>query len=233
MNPLPRKLRRLVNKSEVNIVDLGEDTDRPGVPPELEDLTLVQGPRIFHWLIERCQGKMRAEALAGVSHSTMSRWVHSKPGQAFGQRHDTQTCRSYSSIWFGYPTPFPGFDRLVEEVFGEDKSFLGVCIERYGLKSTLISLRASRGFGLEMLELTDRQILNASRAVELPGATRRRWLSGVRYPVQWRALDALCMHVLGWSWLETLLWVRPVALPRRVSKEALLCLIEESWELRS
>jgi len=226
------KLQRLLDNSEVQIVDLGRSRNHPEVPSELEDLTLVQGPRLFQWLIEQCHGKMQAETVAGVSHSTMSRWVHSKPGQAFGQRHDARTCRSISSIWFGYPTPFPGFDRLVEEIYGEDKSFLGVCIQRHGLKKTLHWMRGFRGFGLEMLDATPEQIVAASRVVEIPDATRRRWRSGVKYPKQWRALDALCFHVLGLSWLETLLRVRPVAIPRRVSKEALLCLIEESWEQR-
>jgi hypothetical protein len=229
MRESPAKLRELLDASLVQLVELDGPPDRPEIPAEMEELFLVQGPRIFMWLIDQCEGKMNAERAADVSHSTMSRWVNSQPGQVFGQRQDM---RSYRSIWFGYPSPFPGLDRIVEEIGGYDQSFLGGCVRRHGLKRTLAWMRGHRGFGLEMLGVSDDQVVQACAAVSIPAATRRRWRRGVPYPKQWRALDGLCHHVLGLTWFETVLWVRPSTIPRRVSKEALLCLIEESWEHR-
>lgn len=223
------KARCLAAASEVCLLDLGGAPNWPTMPAELEELVLVQGPRIFTWLIDRCGGKMAAEQIADVSHSTMSRWVNSQPGQVFGQRKDR---RAYRSIWFGYPSPFPGFDRIIEEIHDEDTNFLRLCVEKHGLSIALHHLRSDHGFGLEMLDLDQGAVIDACDAVQIPPATRRRWMCGVLYPKQWRALDALCDHVVGLSWLETVLRVRPITLPRRVAKEALLCLIEESWEMR-
>jgi hypothetical protein len=214
----------------VCFLPLGGDPDHPNVPDNFEEFFLVQGPRIFNWLVQECGGKMGAELTAKVSHSTMSRWSNSPPGQVFGQRQDL---RSYRSIWFGYPSPFPGFDRICEEIYGEGTSFIGYCIERHGLQKTLRWLRGRRGFGLEMIDASEEQVLVACDVVGIPAVTRRRWRHGLRYPKQWAALDLMAKDVVGLSWLETVLRVRPDTMPRRVSHEALVCMVNEALENRA
>lgn len=221
------KIDRLRGDPRIELVRPDAGSNRPLIPAETEELFLLQGPRLFNWLIDQCGDKAEAESIAKVSHSTMSRWVNGRPGQVFGQRQDM---RSYRSIWFGYPSPFPGFDRIVEEIYGEDQSFLKVVVDRYGMLRSQRWLRGFRGFGLEMLDVEPEVLVKACDAVGIPAATRRRWYSGVTYPKQWAALDLLCRHVIGLSWMESVLWVRPGTLPRRVAKEALRCLIEEAWE---
>lgn len=201
--------------------------DRDGshvvVPDHLEEVFLVRGPRIFGMLVQECGGKIRAGQIAKVSHSTMSRWVNTKPGTLFGHRRDM---RCYRSMWFGYPSPFPGFDRITEEIFGHETSFLGVSVQARGLPTTMRWLRGIDGFGLEMLDVPAKEIIDASNAIGIPAATRRRWDTAVLYPKQWRGLDNMSMHVLGTPWITAVLdSSTDDSLPRKVSHDALSCMV--------
>ena len=192
------------------------------VPDHLEEVFLVRGPKVFERLVQDCGGKMMAGKVAGVSHSTMSRWINTPLGAIFGPRKDM---RCYRSMWFGYPSPFPGLDRIAEEMYGNEKSFLGKSIEIRGLTETMRWMRCRTGFGLEMLPLSFKEITGACRKVGIPAATRRRWCAGVLYPRQWYGLDALAGDVDGVSWLESVLRTSDEGfLPRKVSSEALACM---------
>jgi len=219
-------LTRLQDDGLIDVIDLGPDHNRPKIPSGLEEMFMVHGRHIFLWLIERAGGRMKAERIAKISSATMSRWLNAEPGSLFGQGGKM---RNYRSIWFGYPSPYPGFDRIVEEI-DPDKSFLSICVERYGMIRTMAWMRDPYGFGLEMLELPFEDLRDAANIVGIPAATRRRWTSGVSYPTQWRSLDRLCRRVVGLSWFETVLYVRPRPTPRTVSNEALRCLIDSSLQ---
>ncbi len=201
------------------------DSNRPDVPASLEESFMVHGPSLFLWLIDQAGGRVASERLSGVSPSTMSRWMNMEPGSLFGQGG---SMRLYRSIWFGYPSPLPGFDRIVEEVYDPDKSFVGLCVERYGLKRTLQWMRGGRGYGLEMLDIDPDELRRAANSIGIPAATRRRWQTGLSYPTQWVSLDRLAMAVVKMSWLETVLRIRPRPVPRTVSIEALRCLVEDA-----
>jgi len=157
----------------------------------------------------------------------MSRWMNMDPGSLFGQGG---TMRLYRSIWFGYPSPLPGFDRIVEEVYGPDDSFLRLCVKRHGLKRTMQWMRGGRGYGLEMLDIDPDALRNAANDIGIPAATRRRWQSGLTYPTQWASLDRLARAVTGMSWFETVLRIRPSPVPRTVSVESLRCLIDDALQ---
>lgn len=204
-----------------------EDPNRPAVPGSLEESFMVHGPFLFLWLIDQAGGRVASERISGVSPSTMSRWLNMKPGSLFGQGG---SMRLYRSIWFGYPSPLPGFDRIVEEVYDPDDSFLGLCVKRYGLKRTLQWMRGGRGYGLEMLDMDHDQIRKAANAIGIPAATRRRWQSGLSYPTQWASLDRLARAVVDMSWFETVLRIRPSPVPRTVSIEALRCLVDDALQ---
>lgn len=202
-----------------------EDSDRPLVPDSLEDTFMVHGPVLFAWLIDQAGGRMAAERVSCVSSSTMSRWMSMGPGSLFGQGG---SMRLYRSIWFGYPSPLPGFDRIVEEVYDPNQSFLKLCVRKYGLRRTLRQMASPEGYGLDMLGLEVDDVRGAASVIGIPAATRRRWMSGLPYPSQWDSLDRLARHVVGMSWFETVLRVRPLPAPRTVSVDALRCLVDRA-----
>jgi hypothetical protein len=198
------------------------------IPDHLEEVFLVRGPRVFDWLVVEAGGIVKASEITGAACATLSRWMNAKPGELFGPRKDA---RSYRSMWFGYPTPFPGLDRIVEEIEGEHQSFIRMSVEKRGFRETLRWMRGSRGFGLEMLDLNQAAVLSACESIGVPVATRRRWHSGLKYPVQWRHLDTLSAHVTHRSWLETVISVSLDIVPRRVSKSALRCMILDAMDV--
>lgn len=170
------------------------------IPDHLEEVFVVWGPPTFSRLIETAGGKIRASKMAKVSSSTMSRWSQSPPGVQFGQRVGT-----YRSLWFGYPSPFPGLDRIVEHIRGPKHSFLGEAIKKHGLASALSQIKDPSRFGLQMLDLHQSEILDAANDIRIPAMTRRRWTTGTPYPKQWAGLDHLAQKIDGTSWLHSVI----------------------------
>lgn len=216
-----------VEAGDVRLEVRGASWDRPSGIESLEEIALLHGPPLFDWLVDQFEHKQEIERVMGVSHATLSRWINLEVGQTFGQRSDDEM-RSYRSIWFGYPSPLPGFDRLCEELYDADDSFISICVRQFGLTKTLRWLRQDAGFGLEMLRAEPADIFAAGAEVGIPPVTVRRWMCGRKYPTQWCALDALTKHVLGVFWLEALIYVRPMGSPRQVPLPALRSMIEES-----
>lgn len=170
------------------------------IPDHLEEIFVVWGPPTFRRLVATAGGKIKAAKAAGVSTSTMSRWAKSPPGVVFGQRQGT-----YHSLWFGYPSPFPGLDRIVEHIRGHEKSFLGEAIARHGTDLALQKMRDPDQFGLQMLNLPPEKVLEAASAIRIPAMTRRRWTSETSYPKQWVGLDRLANQIDGTSWLHSVI----------------------------
>ena len=198
--------------------------DAPLIPPHLEEVFLVWGPPAFKQLIVGNGGMIKASKVAKKSSSTLSRWMKSPPGALFGQRRDMT---SYRSLWFGYPSPLPGFDRIIEEIFGDDQSFIGHVTAQYGMNEALKQMRDPTRFGLRMLGATSAQIAQAAEAVGIPAVTRRRWSAGVPYPGPWVALDRLAKASHHSSWLQTVLSYG--AHPRRsrkVSRQAIATMVQ-------
>jgi hypothetical protein len=209
----------------IQIIEV-EDYDRPpfSVYENLEEVFLLYGPPLFQWLLSQFPTRLDARTTAGVSHSTLSRWANAKAGKPFGQR--SGKVKVYNSIWMGYPTPFPGMDRICEEVFGPDVSFLGYCIERYGISGCRTILRKKEGFGLEVLRCEHADLLAAAASVGIPQNTVRRWVLEQKYPKQWDGLDRLARKLLGMTWLEAVLYIRPVKSVKRVPAPALRSMLE-------
>ena len=219
------KLVELVSCGEISLEERGLDLNRPEGLESFEEMALLYGPQLFLWMVSRYNLKLDVEKVARVSHATMSRWLNAEAGKVFGQRHDV---RSYRSIWFGYPSPFPGFDRIVEEMYGGSDSFVSIIVDKYGLKVARRWMKQRVGFGLEMLDVPSPDIFAAAERAGIPYPTTRRWMAGRAYPSQWSALDLISSDLLGVSWIEALIYVRPSSLPRRVPQEALRRMVEES-----
>lgn len=194
------------------------------IPEHLEEVFVVWGPPTFRRLVRENGGKIRASDIAGVSSSTMSRWAQSPPGVPFGQRRDM---RSYRSLWFGYPGPFPGLDRIVEEICGFEHSFIGDAVARYGVEQALEKMRRPDSFGLQMLELENSDIVRAANSIGIPSNTRRRWTSKTPYPRQWAALDRLAETVDRTSWLESVMAQGETRMrSRKVSAGGIACIVQ-------
>lgn len=188
------------------------------IPDFLEDRFLSHGPFVLQSVIREVGGQTRASDRAQISPATLSRWMSSTPGAIYGPRRDG---RSYRSLWFGYPPPFPGLDRIVEEILGPGSSFIGTAVERWGIRDTSSWLRCADGFGFyamsfdrEAVERTaerygaalpilrgedpwedrlqDRVLFGAADRIGLPRESLRRWMNRIRYPRQWQALDRIC-----------------------------------------
>lgn len=179
---------------------------------------------MFDSVVREAGGKAAAAKLAGVSCSTMSRWISNQPGEIFGPRKDA---RQWRSLWFGYPSPFPGLDRVVEEVLSEETSFVSACADKFGIQETIRWIKGFRGFGLDRLGLPDREIDKVCRSLGVPSVTSRRWRGGLHYPLQWRHLDRLCQRLGLGTWLEHVLVCNAPNPPRKVSREALCCMLRE------
>ena len=194
------------------------------IPDHLEEVFLAWGPPTFKRLVHAAGGKIQASELAQVSSSTMSRWVQSPPGALFGQR---KNMRSYRALWFGYPNPFPGLDRLVEEVCGPEHSFIAKAVEKYGLLEALDQMRDPERSGLRMLGLADANIIAAAHEIGVPPMTRRRWTSDTPYPRQWTALDRLATAIDGTSWLQSALaYGHSVDRSRKISPEGIASMVQ-------
>lgn len=193
------------------------------VPGDLEQVVLTRGPRILRELVRGVGGVGRAARTAKVSTPTVSRWLAREPGSVFGSPREGG---SYRSIWYGYPSPFPGMDRAVEELIGPDQSYLGALVDRYGWERTWRHLRSGRGFGLDLLDFEEHEVAEACDAVGIPRTTRTRWWTGHLYPKQWRALDSIAQQAVGTGWIEAVLSVK-LSVRRAIPKSALACLIDE------
>lgn len=215
---------RLAN-GHVRVLDPGS-FNRPDaqITDHLEETFLLHGPPLFHWMLDQFPTRLDAQKAAGVSHSTLSRWVNSKVGKAFGQRRADITV--YRSIWVGYPSPFPGMDRLCEEMYGSKESFLGHLIQRSGMRYVMRMLRRRPGFGLEDLQCDHEDLLAAADRVGIPKNTVRRWTFDQTYPSQWKALDGITRKILGMTWFEAVLFVRPLPRASVVPPQAIRSMLE-------
>lgn len=234
--PVSVSFNRTVQYNHLLYTHILEQRVRLGAKPErwdrptmknTEEMFLLHGPVLFEWMMEQFPKVSTVERVASVSRATLSRWQHTEVGKTFGQGRTSSRMRSYHPIWFGYPGPFPGMDRICEEVFGLESSFLGVLIDRMGIRGTIRYLRNRMGFGLDALELDSSTLHGAGRQIGIPTATLNRWMSGRSYPSQWYALDAMANHCLGMHWLDAVIYVRPRNTRRETPHDALRCMLEQ------
>lgn len=196
----------------------------PEVPLELEQVVFVSGGRFLDQMIRSGGGILECSQRMSIAPQTTSRWVHRPPGVVFGA---PRTTGCYRSLWHGYPPPFPALDRVLEELVGDGESYLRRLVGQEGWKSAYDRLLSSDGFGVECLGFLESEFGEACRAVQIPRTSGKRLWRHCRYPQQWRALDRLCIWLLGDRFLRSLLMSGSCAVRRPVPFEALQCLLAE------
>lgn len=207
MQQIPGRLLELVEGGEMRMAP-GAFREGPWRPMGLEETFLLRGPGLFDWICSRFPRRLDLEHAAGVSHATLSRWTNSAVGQGFGQGRNREVA-AHHSIWWGYPMPLPGLDRICEEIFDFEDSLVGRLVAAHGFPSALHVLRSPSGFGLADVGVERGDALAAAAQLGIQPRLARRWMEGRLYPTQWTAMDRVCEGLFGCSWLEAILFLRP------------------------
>ncbi len=170
-------------------------------PANLEQAVLLAGPQVFAALVRDAGGLSAAARLAGSTRGTLSRWITSRPfARSFGA--GVRDARHYQSVWFGYPPPLPGLDRVTEAILGADVSFVGALSLR--LENPVRELALSDSFGLEWI-FSSAQITEGLAEAGIPPSTARRWRRHLTYPSQLQVLDRLSLEMCERRWLHLVL----------------------------
>jgi hypothetical protein len=195
------------------------------VPSELERVVLSSGPFVLRSLISENGGISSSARISNTSKLTLARWMNYEPGAVFRGRQDNKIWRS---IWPGYPSPFPALDRMCEELYGEESSYLGELVERTSWETAFKVLRSKDGFGMSSLRTDRNEFREICQSLQIPKSTELRLWSGVTYPMQWRALDDLAMAVNSEMWIVTVI-SHPSPISRKIPKPALDCFIAKFY----
>lgn len=177
---------------------------------------LRDGPRVLMKLVEEVGGKKEASRIACIARVTLNGWLDPTP---------RKTAKVYQTLWSGYPAPFPGLDRVTEEVVDPDLSFLGFVAAEHGWQGLISRVRTDpAGFGLSLLGRPRSEIVRVCQGLGLPPSTYGRWWDGLSYPKTWRAMDRLA-HALypgqGATFLQLVLDHDPLPRKRRIAPGAL------------
>lgn len=168
--------------------------------PTPEDLFGSVGPQALRFLVSSVRSRDDAARIMGVGAGTVSRWVSEVSTDSKSYR----TYRSHRSIWAGYPSPLPAYDRVYEKLVG--KTYLDFLFGRSSVPDVLSELRSG---GLSLLQAgTEEEVLTACRSMQIPASSRRRWIC-TDWPSQWTALDRLSTEVCGRGWPEFVLSYEP------------------------
>ncbi len=169
----------------------------PGpVPDSFEDHVMVQGPSVFACLVSEVGGRAAAIEASGLASSTWARWLQRSPGHPFGPGGRSSMRRS---LWFGYPAPFPGLDRCMEQICGPESSFLQVLVGQKGWVGAYGVLEKPEGFGLVDVGVTWPDI---ERLEFIPHTTRRRLFSSSTMSKSLVCLDRLARACGRLGWFE-------------------------------
>lgn len=173
-------------------------SEERGTTPE--DLFGSVGPQALRFLVSSVRSRDDAAKIMEVGTGTVSRWMAevSTDGKSY------RTYRSHRSVWAGYPSPLPAYDRVYERLVG--KTYLDFLFRRSSVEEALSGLRSG---GLSLLQAgTEEEVLAACRSMQIPSSSRRRWLC-TDWPTQWTALDRLSTEVCGKGWPEFVLSYEP------------------------
>lgn len=200
---------------------------RSDIPPGLERTVLLRGPAVLDEMIRTVGGVVSASRVMEVSVTTLTRWIQQAPSPDKCSRVSS----GHRSIWPGYPSPFPGMDRVVERMHGPDASYLGALSSRFGsLSETMETIRRRGWVSLLSLDVNRKVLSGAISGCGAPSSSSRRWIDGVRYPRQLSSLDRLAQQVGHPSWFEAVLLTSAASLGHPVPAGALLCLVAEMLE---
>lgn len=151
-----------------------------------------------------------------VGTGTVSRWA----SEAERDLSDRQIVRTWRSMWAGYPSPLPAYDRVYEKLRG--RSFLETCFSRRDSSEVLAELREE---GLSLLGAgSEEEICAACKHLQIPSSSRRRWMK-TSWPSQWGALDLLSLETCGVGWPELVLVYEPTRAPLQLPGPGLSALL--------
>jgi hypothetical protein len=186
-------------------------------PENVEQIFYERGPILFHRMICAVGGLSEASRISGVSQSVLSKWRSVEPGVG------TRDSKLYRQLWFGYPAPFPGLDRIVEEVVGPDSSYLSVLVDSFGEENVHKKMRPF--LCLSVLNLSKVEVAEACEMLGIPVTTWKRWWNGVRYPHIWSSLDVLSRACWGVPWWRAVVFPPEQNIVRTTPPSAIACLL--------
>lgn len=186
----------------------------------MEELFLSVGPAAFRFLVDSAGHRMDARKIMGIGTVTLYKWM--KPaGKVFGPK---RIVRSFRPLWFGYPSPLPGFDRICERTFGPEEGYFSRAIAIEGSLETVLARIRKNGLSVDDLGIEKKEVTEICKKLQIPITTRWRWAKPVAYPSQWEALDKLSTVVASKGFVEFVLGFETTAQTRRLPEPALACL---------
>ncbi len=174
-------------------------------PMSVEDRFSAFGMDALQFLLRSLKTREEAARVMEVGTGTVSRWASEGPNDPFLGRRSP---KSWRSIWAGYPSPLPAYDRVFEKMRG--RPFLDLLLESRPAEVVLAELREE---GLSLLSAgNEEQVREACRRLQIPASSVRRWLV-TTWPSKWAALDRLAREVCGKGWPEFVLSYEPDRVP--------------------
>lgn len=184
-----------------------------------EDLFSSVGHQAFQWLVRSMGTNTEAARVMEVGIATITRWLEDKPSNLpLGRR---AKARSWKSSWFGYPSPLPALDRISERLHGKD--FFLLSQQRLSTSDAVFSFWRREGIDPSLF-LEEEGFLREAKRFQIPSSSLERLWSKQEWPSQWRALDALSIHVVERGWPEFVIGYQADHCREKLTAPGLHCL---------